>query len=173
MNPCSICDIAHQSAKGVDLAHKFAPANSADCRIARHLADFGQITADQCGEAPIRAAAAAASIPACPPPITMTSKSLMVVGDNTRSTHQNQTAGTSQAVSRETARASEVSYQIFATSQNLSMHTRCASCNDLRVLRLVCCLLQKRHKLDHATFLITRDTRGIHLCAAGRTLVAD
>ena len=64
----------HQAVERVDLAHEMAFAEPADRRVARHFADGGEPVGDERGRAPQRAAAAAASQPACPPPITMTSK---------------------------------------------------------------------------------------------------
>ena len=66
---------AHGAAEGVDFADDLPLAHAADGRIAAHLGDGVEIAGQQRGLAPIRAAASAASAPACPPPITRTSKS--------------------------------------------------------------------------------------------------
>ena len=65
---------AHQPVERVDLAHEVALAEPADRRVAGHLADVSKRWVTRAVRAPQRAAAAAASDPACPPPITMTSK---------------------------------------------------------------------------------------------------
>ena len=73
--PRLIGDAAHEAVERIDLAHQMPLAESADGRIAGHLADRREAMRDQRGRAPSRAAAAAASHPAWPPPTTMTSKS--------------------------------------------------------------------------------------------------
>ncbi len=66
-------DPAHQAVQRVDLAHQMALAEAADGRIAGHLADGLEVWVSSAVRAPMRAAAAAASQPAWPPPMTMTS----------------------------------------------------------------------------------------------------
>jgi len=50
-----------------------ALADAADGRVAAHLADGFQVLGKQERAGAMRAAAAAASVPACPPPTTITS----------------------------------------------------------------------------------------------------
>ena len=64
---------AHQPVERVDLAHEMALAEAADRRIAGHLADRREALGDERRARAERAAAAAASQPAWPPPMTMTS----------------------------------------------------------------------------------------------------
>ena len=68
-------DPAHQPVERIDLAHEMAFAEAANGRIARHRADGRKARCvSSAVRAPMRAAAAAASQPAWPPPTTMTSK---------------------------------------------------------------------------------------------------
>ena len=64
----------HQPVQRIDLAHQMALAEPADGRVAGHLADGLELCVSSAVRAPMRAAAAAASQPAWPPPITITSK---------------------------------------------------------------------------------------------------
>ena len=64
---------AHHAVQRIDLAHQMALAQAADGRIARHLADRLEPWVSSSVRAPSRAAAAAASQPAWPPPTTITS----------------------------------------------------------------------------------------------------
>ena len=43
----AICDFAHQSVEGIDLAHQMALANPADGRIAGHLAQGGEFVGEE------------------------------------------------------------------------------------------------------------------------------
>ena len=67
---------AHDAAERIDFAHDGALGDAADRRIARHLPDRLERARDNPTRAPSRAAATAASVPACPAPTTMTSKSV-------------------------------------------------------------------------------------------------
>jgi hypothetical protein len=64
---------AHHAIHGVDLADQMPLADPADCRIAGHLADRLELVRQRAAvrRPRVRAAAAAASQPACPPPITI------------------------------------------------------------------------------------------------------
>ena len=74
LNARAVGHPAHDAVQRVDLAHEVALAKAADRRIAGHRADrFGTRSVTSAVDAPMRAAAAAASAPAWPPPITMTS----------------------------------------------------------------------------------------------------
>ena len=64
---------AHEAVERVDLAHEMALSEPADRRIARHGADGRGRCVTRAVRAPMRAAAAAASQPAWPPPTTITS----------------------------------------------------------------------------------------------------
>jgi hypothetical protein len=59
--------------KRVDLSHEVALAQAADRRVAGHHADPAHDSVTRAVDAPARAAAQAASTPAWPPPITITS----------------------------------------------------------------------------------------------------
>ena len=63
-----------QAVKGVDLADQMALAEPAHGRVAGHRADLAREKLTRATDAPMRAAAAAASEPAWPPPTTMISK---------------------------------------------------------------------------------------------------
>ena len=73
LDAAAVGDPAHQPVERIDLAHQMALAETADGRIAATSRRRWRIVGDQRGLAPMRAAAAAASQPAWPPPITMTS----------------------------------------------------------------------------------------------------
>ena len=66
----------HQAAERVDLSDEMALRGAADRRIARHVRHGVRRQRADRDVAPSRAAAYAASHPACPAPITMTSKNL-------------------------------------------------------------------------------------------------
>ncbi len=68
-----IRDPAHQPVQRIDLAHQMAFAHPADGGIAGHFAQGLELWVSSRVRAPARADAAAASQPAWPPPITMTS----------------------------------------------------------------------------------------------------
>ena len=72
LNAGRIGDPAHQAVKRIDFADEMALAEPANGRIARHLANRVETVRDERCLAPMRAAAAA-SHPAWPPPITTTS----------------------------------------------------------------------------------------------------
>ena len=63
----------HDAVERVDLAHQMAFRETPDRRVARHFSNRRARMRQQCRARPSRAAAAAASHPACPPPITTTS----------------------------------------------------------------------------------------------------
>ena len=64
----------HRAAERVDLLDEVALADAADRRVAAHLAERLDECVSSSVAAPMRAAASAASVPAWPPPTTMTSK---------------------------------------------------------------------------------------------------
>ena len=67
---------SHQAVERIDLADQMTLAEAADRRVARHRPDGREAMGDSAVRAPMRAAAAAASQPAWPPPTTITSKRL-------------------------------------------------------------------------------------------------
>ena len=69
----SVGHLAHDAAQRIHLAHQVALGHAANGRIAAHLRDQVHIHGDQRGLQPMRAAAMAASHPACPAPTTTTS----------------------------------------------------------------------------------------------------
>ena len=66
---------AHRAAERIDLADDLPLADAADRRVAAHLPDGVAIGREQRRLRPNRAAASAASVPACPAPTTITSNS--------------------------------------------------------------------------------------------------
>jgi hypothetical protein len=70
--PAAIRGQRHRAVEGVDLPHEMSLADAPDRRVARHCADPAEGVRDQTGPTPSRAAASAASVPAWPPPTTMT-----------------------------------------------------------------------------------------------------
>ena len=66
-------DLAHDSAERVDFAHQMALGDAADGGVAGHLRDEVEISVKSAVRRPMRAAAMAASQPACPAPTTTTS----------------------------------------------------------------------------------------------------
>jgi hypothetical protein len=64
----------HRPAQGVDFLDQMPLADTADRRVAAHRTECLEVVRQQQRPAPIRAAASAASVPAWPPPTTMTSK---------------------------------------------------------------------------------------------------
>ena len=75
LNARGIDRLAHRTAEGVDFTHDLPLGNATDRRIAAHLGDGVAIGRQQRGPRPDRAAASAASVPACPAPITRMSNS--------------------------------------------------------------------------------------------------
>jgi hypothetical protein len=75
MPPSSVA-ARHRAAQRVDLLDQMALADAADRRVAAHLAERLDVVRQQQRGAPMRAAASAASVPAWPPPTTMTSNSV-------------------------------------------------------------------------------------------------
>ena len=63
----------HRAAERVDLLDEMPLADAADRRVARHLAQRFDVVREHERPRPMRAAASAASLPAWPPPTTMTS----------------------------------------------------------------------------------------------------
>ena len=79
LNSCAVRHHTHDAAQGIDLHHQLALRNSTDRRVARHLPDRRQGHGDErsAGSA-ARASGTAASQPACPPPMTITSNRCMI-----------------------------------------------------------------------------------------------
>ena len=69
----------HHAIQRVDLAHQMSLAKAADRRVAGHFADRRETMGHQRGQGAERAAAVAASHPAWPPPMTMTSNLIQSV----------------------------------------------------------------------------------------------
>ena len=71
----------HRAAQRIDLLDQVPLADAADRGIARHLAERFDIVRQQQRVRPMRAAASAASVPAWPPPTTMTVEALRELHD--------------------------------------------------------------------------------------------
>ena len=67
----------HGAAQGIDLPHQMALADAADGGVAAHLPSVSMLWVSSSVRAPMRAAASAASVPAWPPPTTITSKTVL------------------------------------------------------------------------------------------------
>jgi hypothetical protein len=74
LDACCIGRLGHRPAQGIDFLDQMPLADAADRRVAAHRAECLQVVRQQQVLTPIRAAASAASVPAWPPPTTMTSK---------------------------------------------------------------------------------------------------
>ena len=88
-------DAADQAVERIDLADQMTLPKAADRGVARQHAEIAAERVTSATRAPIRAAAAAASQPAWPPPTTMTSKTCMAPASATGA--QNVPRGTSFA----------------------------------------------------------------------------